>query len=160
MNVTHLMTTMTASISEVMEIMFYTPIEPREAESIKACGFPEDDDIEACAITFSGSFSGQFFIFIPRSLLGIMTENFIGEPRENLTKEHLDGTLKETLNMIAGNTFSKIDPDASFGLGVPEIDPALHERLCNEEAAVDKTKRGFFLINTMDGDMAVGFNLN
>ena len=159
MDVTHLMKMMTTSISEVMETMFFTPVEPQEARNLEACEFLKQANIQACTITFSGSFSGQLFIFVPASLLSILTENFMGEPEDTLTEEYLTGTLKETLNMIAGNTFSKIDPNASFGLGVPEIDPKLYETLYH--SAVTEEKRStFFAVNTMDGEMAVGFRLD
>ena len=159
MDVTHLMRMMTTSISEVMETMFFTPVEPQKARSLEGCGFLKDSNIRACAITFSGSFAGQLFIFVPESLLSILTENFMGEPKDTLTEEYLVGTLKETLNMIAGNTFSKIDPNASFGLGIPEMDKKLYATLC--QSATTKEKRStIFTVNTMDGEMVVGFCLD
>ncbi|WP_186441099.1 chemotaxis protein CheX [Desulfamplus magnetovallimortis] len=147
----HLIVEMTTSISEVMETMFYIPVEPQEISAIKECGFLDADEIEACRITFSGTFSGKMYLLVPEQLLSIMTENFTGEQLHQLTEEHRIGTIKEALNMIAGNTFSKIAPNTSFGLDVPEIDKRFIDELCNNGKII--------LVNTMDGEMAVGVHI-
>lgn len=178
MTMTNLMTQIAISISEVMETMFYIPVEPRNGytticesglfldnldhpehfKSIFKSGkrVAEADNIQAATITFHGTFSGEICLIVPEKLLVVMTENFMGEERRHLTDEHLDGTLKETLNMLAGNTFSKIDTESSFCLGVPET---------NTSAITSSDKKGWYanspllLVDTMDGLMGITVNI-
>ena len=77
--------------------------------------------MKTAAITFSGNFSGTIFLGIPEPLLRTMTENLMGEDIDTLTPEHVDGTLKEALNMIAGSALTRVDKTAYMGLGIPEI---------------------------------------
>ncbi len=117
----NLMEVMKISISEVLETMFYLAIE-----------FPDDlspDKLEAikknitmgCKLNVTGSVSASFMLFIPDSLLLDMTQGFMGEDEENCTKEYLEGTLKETLNMIAGNALKSLETEESPDLHIPEI---------------------------------------
>lgn len=164
MDMNHLMTQMMTSISEVMETMFYIPVEPREIESIETSGFLDVQEIQACRITFSGPFSGKIYLLLPQSLLTVITENFMGESQEHLTAEHLTGTLMEILNMMAGNTFSKIDQSSSFGLGVPETGEQFIDELCRGKGgslSPDKNLSGnSIIIDTMDGPMAAAVQLD
>ncbi len=114
-----LMTQMMNAISEVMETMFFLPLEPVEGENVN--DLLKADDLVLCGIGFKGTFSGSMYLLLRRPTLLEMTENFMGEDQDVLTQEHLEGTLKETLNMIAGNTFSKLDSHSSFALSLPEI---------------------------------------
>jgi Chemotaxis phosphatase CheX len=117
----NLMTTVMTSISEVLETMFYLPVEFREALAV--------DEIEAikkgiktgCELKVSGSFAGTFQLFIPNPLLLNMTQNFMGEDPEDCTKEYQEGTLKEALNMIIGNTLKSMDTETPPDLDIPEI---------------------------------------
>jgi CheY-specific phosphatase CheX len=38
-----------------------------------------------------------------------------------VTQAHLNGTVQEAINMIAGNTFSTLDDTEVFELGIPEL---------------------------------------
>ncbi len=143
-----LKTKMVTSISEVMETMFYLPVEYSEDETIESSRLLTNN-IEACSIRFAGYFSGSLYLLIPKSLLKIMAENFLGEEPANLMKSHFTGTMKETLNMIAGNTFSKINANTPFSLGVPEM--------------LDQIPHNVFdtllIIDTMEGQMALGLEI-
>ena len=145
-----LKTKMVTSISEVMETMFYLPVEYRKDETIESSGLLLGaSNIQACSITFSGHFSGGLYLLIPKPLLKIMAENFLGEEADNLMESHLTGTIKETLNMIAGNTFSKIDANTPFGLGVPEMLDQIAPNVFDT----------FVIIDTMEGQMALGLEI-
>lgn len=153
MTVSNLITQIMISISEVMETMFYIPVEPQETQTtFEESGMTESGNMKAATITFRGIFSGTIDLIVPETLLIIMTENFMGEKKEHLTQEHLDGTLKEGLNMLAGNTFSKIDKKSSFCLGVPKINTSA----INDKAYLNKP---LFVIDTMDGSMGIVLNL-
>ncbi|MCG8684441.1 MAG: chemotaxis protein CheX [Desulfobacterales bacterium] len=116
-----LMNQVTNSIFDVMETMFFLTLEEPDEEQGSAD--MEVQGLKTSAITFSGDFSGTIFLGIPVSLLRAMTESFMGQDIETLTPEHVDGTLKEALNMIAGSALTRVDNTAYMGLGIPEIVP-------------------------------------
>lgn len=116
-----LTTAMKTSISEVMETMFYLPVEFHEESTFIQSGMDKHKPNMACRLDFSGDVSGRFVLVIPKNLLVDMTENFMGESRENLEGEHLSGTLTETLNMICGNTLSRVDSKVPFELDIPKV---------------------------------------
>ncbi|MCG8637752.1 MAG: chemotaxis protein CheX [Desulfobacterales bacterium] len=115
---TQMMTQVTNSIFEVMETMFFLTLEKQKQPVPDPMAL---DRIKTAAITFSGEFSGTIFLGIPEPLLRTMTENLMGEDIETLTPDHVDGTLKEALNMIAGSTLTRVDDKAYMGLGIPEV---------------------------------------
>ncbi len=138
-----LMTAMKASISEVMETMFFLPIEFGE-ESIPAqCGM--DKKNMACELTFTGNASGRLILMAPERLVAEMAENFMGEPLKNLTREHLSGTLTEMLNMVCGNALSKTDTKAPFELGIPKM----------IDGSAMATKEVFTIVETIESKMAI-----
>jgi CheY-specific phosphatase CheX len=114
-----LMTAMMTSISEVMETMFFLPVEPGPESTLAQKGM--DTDTLAGCINFSGDASGSLVIVAPRTLVGEMAENFMGESIDALTEEHFSGTMTEMLNMVCGNALSKIESGRPFELGIPEI---------------------------------------
>ncbi|MBF0377589.1 MAG: chemotaxis protein CheX [Desulfamplus sp.] len=151
MTMSNLMSQIVISISEVMETMFYIPVEPREEETtVSEFSLSEAKDVQVATITFHGAFSGLISLIIPDNVLIMMTENFMGEDRDNLTYDHLEGTIKEALNMVAGNTFSKIDSETSFGLGVPQI---------ISKTAVSKISGKMVVVDTMDGPIGIAVYL-
>lgn len=116
-----LMTAMKTSISEVMETMFYLPVEFGDESILSQSGMDNNKPNMACQLKFSGDFSGCVTLLIPKDLLFEMTQSFMGESSENLEDEHLSGTLTETLNMICGNALSKVDSKAPFELEIPKV---------------------------------------
>lgn len=119
---TELMTQVTNSIFDVMETMFFLTLE-KHKDSGPDSQSPDPSAMKAAAITFSGDVSGTIYLCIPAPLLQTMTENLMGQDIDTLTPEHVDGTLKEALNMIAGGAMTRIDDTAYMGLGIPEIVP-------------------------------------
>ena len=119
---TQLMTQVTNSIFDVMETMFFLTLEEQNGDAALPPDLPAE--LKTSAITFSGDFSGTIYLGIPDHLLRDMTENFLGQDINTLTEEHVDGTLKEALNMIAGSALTRVDNTAYMGLGIPQIVPA------------------------------------
>ncbi|HKJ98499.1 MAG TPA: chemotaxis protein CheX [Desulfotignum sp.] len=117
---TQLMTEMKTSISEVMETMFFLPVEFGQTIVLSRAGLDVQDTM-ACKLAFSGDISGQVILAAPESLVLEMAENFMGEPRDQLTREHLTGTLQEMLNMVCGNALRNTQASTPFELGIPEI---------------------------------------
>ena len=120
---TTLMAQVTNSIFEVMETMFFMTLEELNASGSQRLPQPAGEMI-ASAISFSGKFSGTIFLEIPLHLLETMTENFMGQEMESLSREYTEGTLKEALNMVAGNALTRMDPSVYMGLGIPQIVPS------------------------------------
>ena len=120
------LTAMMTSISEVMETMFYLPVEFDQNLTLIQSGMDKDrQSMRACQLEFTGAFSGCFTLLIPNDLLLEMTENFMGESRERLEEVHAVGTLTETLNMICGNTLSRLNSSPPLELDIPKVmDPS------------------------------------
>ncbi|MEA1969224.1 MAG: chemotaxis protein CheX [Thermodesulfobacteriota bacterium] len=112
---------MKTSISEVMETMFYLPVEFKEESTLSQSKLDENKPNMICQLEFSGDFSGYVTLLIPEDLLFEMTENFMGESLEHLENEHVEGTLTETLNMICGNALSRVDSKVPFELKIPKV---------------------------------------
>lgn len=110
-----------ASISEVMETMFFLPVDFSQEPAQKFMTSLPVKHRKSCCIDFKGDFSGRVFFMVPEKLLFEMAENFMGEIRERVSDEMLEGTLTESLNMIAGNALRKLDEKNSFELSIPKI---------------------------------------
>lgn len=120
----NLMTAMMTSTSEVMETMFYLPVEFCD-EPAPFSDLDNFSPFEACELKFSGDVSGRVILVIPKDLLSEMAENFMGESRDHLEDEHLSGTLTEALNMICGNALSGVNSKTPFELDIPGVIDAI-----------------------------------
>lgn len=114
-----LMTAMTMSISEVMETMFFMPVEIGPETILKDSGIDLDSAL-ACRLKFTGDVSGHINIISPQSLAAVLASNFLGESRDDLTMEQQFGTLSEMLNMVCGNALKKVKCREPYKLDIPE----------------------------------------
>ncbi len=112
---------MTTSISEVLETMFYMALEFEEFEDIQNCNLNNEGELSICKLDFTGNLTGHFIIFVPEDLLTSMTADFMGEDKDDITKDFTDGTIKEIVNMVGGNMFAALNNEAEFRLGIPEM---------------------------------------
>ncbi len=140
---TQLMTAILTSISEVMETMFFLPVEFGPEIPIAKSGMDEKKLV--CELAFNGDFSGNMILMAPETLVEQMAENFMGESLENLTPEHLDGTLTEMLNMVCGNALRKIEAKTPFELGIPKI----------IDGSKGFEKQAFRIVETTESKMAI-----
>lgn len=116
-----LMTAMMGSISEIFETMFFLPLEfPEDIRAEERLGSSEKG-VLTCMIRFKGHLTGNLFLIIPASLSIQLTADFLGEEIDTLSKDQIIGTIKEIINMIAGNAFLKYDDNMVFDLGIPEM---------------------------------------
>ena len=150
-----LTTAMMTSISEVMETMFYLPVEFVEEPGtlIQSQILNGKDKLKpnmACQLAFTGDFSGSLTLLIPKELLYEMTESFMGESREDLEDAHLTGTLTETLNMICGNALSRVDSKKPFELDIPKM---------IDESSIPKTQM-FTIVETPQSMMAINITID
>ncbi|MCM2284085.1 MAG: chemotaxis protein CheX [Desulfobacula sp.] len=144
-----IMTAMKTSISEVMETMFFLPVEFVDEPALKQIKALKGKKGKACRLDFSGDCSGSVILLTPRQLLMEMAENFMGESGESMKEDLLDGTLAEAVNMMAGNALRKIKTKVPFELSIPKLVPGT-EFPENE---------GTLIINTTGPEMAVHITL-
>jgi CheY-specific phosphatase CheX len=116
-----IMTAMKTSISEVMETMFFLPVEFVDEPALKQIKALKGKEGKACRLDFSGDCSGSVFLLVPRQLLMEMAENFMGESGESMGEILLDGTLAEAVNMMAGNALRKVKAKVPFELSIPKL---------------------------------------
>ncbi len=144
-----LMKAMMTSISEVMETMFFLPVEFDGESTLSKCGLYKKETI-ACRLGFTGDASGSVLIVAPKTLVAEMAENFMGESRDSLTQEHFSGTLTELCNIVSGNALSKTESKSPFELNIPELIDA---------SDVSKEEK-FAIIETTESKMAFSLKID
>jgi len=112
---------MKISISEVLETMFFLPIDRTEICEIEVFDVALNDTAELGQVEFSGIFSGSFLLLIPDDLALFLAASFLGSIEEEVLPTHISETKKEIVNMIAGNTLATFNDRVVFDLGIPEI---------------------------------------
>lgn len=148
-----LKTAMTTSISEVLETMFFMTIDISDGASVSSFIENAPDNLMISKINYSGPLSGDFFFMVPANILKDMTQTFMGIEEQEVTDTHLSGTLSEGINMIAGNTFSKLDDQAVFDLGIPVILESA--AVSSYQAPTPGLEEIFILIETPDGNIGL-----
>ncbi len=146
-----LISAMKASISEVLEKMFFLPMDFSEVVNLGELYNSGKDKMLTSKLSFKGPFSGYFRFFMPRDLAFFLTAGFLGEDEGNVSQDQVTGTLKEILNMIAGSTFSVFDNQAVFDLDIPELvgfDDLGRDHSNTEEEI-------FVAVNTLDNCLAL-----
>lgn len=154
MEMTVLKKAMTDSISEVLETMFFLPIDFIGGDKIEDLWDAENKDLTAAKLEFSGPFSGRIYFIMPVSQSRSITESFIG--MDEITDKHCAEAVNEIINMVAGNAFSILDSEAVFDLGIPQV--ANFKEIVMEKSDPEKTI--FVPVNTLDEIMAFQLVLN
>ena len=145
-----LKTAMMSSISEVLETMFFLPMDFKDDVKAAALWDAEKGGISAVRLEFKGPLTGAIIFTVPNQLALSITANFLGIDEEETVKEHSTETIKEIVNMVAGNTFSKFDDQAVYNLGVPE--PMSFDDV--KATQTDSGNEVFIGIDTLDGWLA------
>jgi CheY-specific phosphatase CheX len=149
---------MMASISEVLETMFFMSLDFDAQKTLKNIDIIQNEITMACRLDFTGPFSGCFLLIIPEKLLAEMSQNFMGLEQVEIKQQHLEGTIKELTNMIAGNTFSTLNDQIEFNLSIPElidIQTLSSKYMANSEKGVEiitETTSGFLAVKTILND--------
>lgn len=146
---------MKISISKVLEGMFFLPLDFYDASDPEEIISSDWETIICSRLGFSGLFSGNFLFFAPEGLARTMTANFMGTDKSKISQDTITETVKEIINMIAGNTFSIYDDQAVFDLGIPEmVFPD------NDMTGVSASNKDIFIaFTTLDNDRA-GVRMN
>jgi CheY-specific phosphatase CheX len=108
------------SISEVLEQMFFMPIDfssPMESDADPEAG----PDPIIVRIGFQGPSSGSFVLLMPDDLAWSVSVDFIGTADQSLSSDQVTGTVLEMVNMLAGSTLSLYDHQEMFDLQIPEL---------------------------------------
>lgn len=116
-----LTTSMKNSISDVLETMFFLPLDFTESLSTAELWNETEDQMMAARLDFDGTCSGYCVFYIPRRLAVSITADFMGKDEEDVSDDQVSGTVTEITNMITGNTFSLYDTESVVNLGVPEL---------------------------------------
>lgn len=112
-----LISAMRTSISDVLETMFFMPVDV-VTDGVEAG--PDHEPGVAVSLTFTGGAEGRFVLEVPLDLAREVSSDFLGMDPDQLGDEDVFGTIKEMVNMLAGNALSLYDPDTVFSLGLPE----------------------------------------
>ena len=143
------------SISDVLETMFFLPMDFSDAIDTHELWNSGKDQILAVKLNFNGPLIGDCILCIPEKLAKSISADFMGKEEEDVSDDQVKGTVKEIINMIVGNTFSKYDPEAAFNLGIPELISFSH--YYNELS--DTGDRFSFIIDTLENHLAFQLNL-
>lgn len=144
---------MITSISEVLETMFFLPLDISEVELGKGIIPTLPQKLIGCTLRFSGLFGGELVFLIPLPLARTLTADFVGEDREEIDERTVEETTKELLNMITGKTLSLFDSNALFRLGIPEVMEA--DQVRSALYPEDGQETIMLLLNAKDERMAV-----
>ena len=106
---------LSSAVADVLERMFFleglseAPEPPPEAETVSVY------------LSFDGNPPGCFQMRLAREAAGAIAADFLGEDRESLTDQQSDDVTLELANMICGAVLSRIESNAAFRLGTPQI---------------------------------------
>lgn len=139
-----LMTAITNSISEVMETMFFMPVETGPETILNESGIDLNTAL-ACRLNFTGDICGNIDLISPAPLVAELASNFLGESKDELTWEQQFGTLSEMLNMVCGNALKNVKCTLPFKIGIPQMITGTDLNGCAKCT----------LVETMDSKMAI-----
>ncbi len=143
------------SISDVLETMFFLSLDFSNDLDILELWDTGKDPIIAAKLSFSGPLSGYAVFCIPKKSALSITADFMGKDEQEISDDQINGTIKEIINMIIGNTFSMYNPDVVFNLGVPEL-VGFHDVI---KDLSDSEKRFSVVIETLENYLAFQMNI-
>jgi len=131
--------------------MFFLPIDYTEAAKIEDLWPADQAGMLTARLDFKGPLTGHCLLFMPEQLAVDITADFLGEDPESLSDEQSHGTVNEIINMIVGNAFSLLDPQAVFDLGIPSL-VSFGE---NYAGSADGDKEIFMALDTLENQLAI-----
>jgi CheY-specific phosphatase CheX len=151
-----MMKAMKASISDVLETMFYQMVQIVGNDCGLQAWFAPGQSLLGVTLNFSGPSAGSFYILIPVDMANEITANFLGLDAGEIDAEQRTDTVKEALNMVSGGMLSVIDPQGAFKLGIPKI-------IAEDELTHDKLKdlpKDVILLETEDNRLAAAIAMD
>jgi CheY-specific phosphatase CheX len=132
---------LSAAASDVLETMFFTPVMGETEVSLT----PPASAV-AARLYFAGARPGTFALRVTEPAAASIAANFLGEEVSEPTPGQVRDVICELANMICGSALSRLDSEAHFDLGHPElVEPV-------EAAMPDGASRAF---DIGDGEVAV-----
>ncbi len=116
-----LLTSLKAAISDVLETMFFQPVQIDDSHHDLKEWLSEDPHHLGARLGFSGPITGTCYVLVPDQGGAEMAANFLGIEEEALQREQVVDTVKEALNMIGGRMLALCDESGAFHLDIPEI---------------------------------------
>jgi len=98
---------------EVMEKMYFLFLEPSSKEEAVE---PNWYTVE---VRFSGAWQGMIEIQFSLPIVMAMVENVLGVLEGEKEEQLMEDTMKECVNMIAGNFLQKLEPEKAIHLTIP-----------------------------------------
>ena len=144
--------TMREATSNVLETMFYQPVQITDTNCSLQDWFSDTQLLVGATLSFHGSSKGSFYLLLPATMVAGITANFLGIEEEEINEEQKMDAVKESLNMIGGNILSLFDKEGVFQLGIPEL-------IEENDLAEDKLgglKGDAILIETEENRLAAG----
>ncbi|MDP2862169.1 MAG: chemotaxis protein CheX [Desulfobacterales bacterium] len=147
-----MMKAMRQAISDVMNKMFFLPVQVNEKGLALREWFSNKLPLVGATINFTGSSSGYSYLLIPAGVAREMTANFLGIAEKGIDVKQERDTVKEALNMITGHMLSQFDRKGDLRIGIPQ--------LINESdlsaGQLDGFNKGAILIETEHSHIAAG----
>ncbi len=147
---------LTTSISEVLETMFFLPVDFPGIIPEGNLWDSEKDEVMAARLDFDGPFNGYGLFYIPREAAASIAADFLGMNEESVSLDQVRETVMEIINMIVGSTLSCYDRQALFNLKIPELVGSGEQ---NEEIA-DSENGIFIAIDTLEHHLAFKMVIN
>ena len=147
-----MMKTMWEATSNVLDTMFYQPVQIRDTNCSLREWFSKKQLLVGATLSFNGPSAGSFYLLLPAMMVTGITANFLGIEEEEINEEQKKDTVKESLNMIGGHMLSLFDTEGAFKLDIPEF---IEENDLTEDKLGD-LKGDAILIETEENRLAVG----
>ncbi|MBW2340078.1 MAG: chemotaxis protein CheX [Deltaproteobacteria bacterium] len=116
-----MMKTLKEAISNVLDTMFFQPVQLDESNSNFQEWFSIGQSLCGATVSFNGPLAGSLYLIVPLDLLSEITANFLGLKEEEIHEDQRRDTVREALNMIGGRMLSLADKAGAFKLGIPEL---------------------------------------
>ena len=150
-----LMMNLKVGISNVMETMFFEPVQIIEKNTTLQEWFSDGEPIIGATLGFSGPLTGSFYLLVPLTATDDIVGNFLGHCRKEIDYNQRTDTVKEALNMIGGESFSLFERNGEFKLAIPEL---MSKEKCTYEQ-LGNIKGDTVFIESMDNRLAAGIEI-
>ncbi len=151
-----MMQAMKASISNVLETMFYQMVQIIDDDCSLQAWFAPGRSLLGATLNFTGPSEGMFYVIIPIEVANEITANFLGLDAGEIDAGQRADTVKEALNMVSGGMLAIFDPKGAYKLEIPEMmteDDLSHDKLKNLHGDV-------ILLETEDNRLAAAIAMD
>ena len=152
----HMMTILKQAISNVLESMFFLPVQMIDDRSHLDSWSQQNTNLWHVRVRFSGPVKGAFFLLVPYQLAREITANFLGLSESEVESVQEVDTIKEALNMIGGFVLSQLEKADEYQIGIPEMVASEGTELSMFQAESEN----IVIMETDGNHMAVGLRVD